>query len=185
MITFRWLLPLPSVLAGLALATGVAAADERVVMDEPTAAELIEALAPQKQPVYRGIRPRSERTEARSAPPAEPAAVELPMVTFAFDSAELTPRAARVLEELARALRSEQLQGSRILIEGHTDAIGDEAYNLELSRARADAVRRFLAARDVDPARLEVVGRGQAELLDPERPAAAVNRRVRIVNLDG
>ena len=68
----------------------------------------------------------------------------------------------------------------QITIEGHTDSQGSDKWNLKLSQARADAVKAYLVARGVDPARLEAVGYG------PDRPTATnataagreANRRV-------
>jgi outer membrane protein OmpA-like peptidoglycan-associated protein len=71
------------------------------------------------------------------------------------------------------------------MIEGHTDAVGDETYNQTLSEQRALAVRQYLAGKQVDAARLETVGKGETELLEAADGEAAVNRRVRIINLGG
>lgn len=163
-------------LAGFALASAgpAKAADANVMTGDPTATEFIEALSP--QPKTRGIRPKDEE-EPQAAPE-----VNLPIVNFEFDSAQLTAQARRVLDQLAIALQSDELGGSRIVIEGHTDAVGSETYNRDLSERRAQAVRDYLADREVDPTRLTVVGKGMSELLDAEDPAAAVNRRVRVIN---
>ena len=57
-------------------------------------------------------------------------------VRFAFDSAQLTPQARREIERMAFVLNHPQAAARRITLEGHTDAIGTEAYNLDLSRRR-------------------------------------------------
>ncbi len=130
---------------------------------------------------------------AASAPPAaatpvpEPAAARPSLsmaVRFDFDSTRLRPEGTAVLDRLAAALQNEALQGSRFLIEGHTDATGGAAYNLRLSQGRADEVRRYLTAHGLAPQRLSAVGKGAHELANPAEPGAAENRRVRIVNLD-
>jgi outer membrane protein OmpA-like peptidoglycan-associated protein len=77
------------------------------------------------------------------------------------------------------------LTGSRFLIEGHTDAVGSDAYNQQLSEQRAEAVRRYLAGRQIEPSRLESAGKGESELLEPTGEASELNRRVRVVNLGG
>lgn len=159
---------------GVVWAGAVQAADANVMTGEPSATEFIEALSP--QPKTRGIRPKDETPQAGGE-------VNLPIVNFEFDSAQLTPSARRVLDQLAIALQSDELGGSRIRIEGHTDAVGDEGYNLSLSERRAQAVRDYLATRNVDPGRLTIVGRGENELLEPNDPDAPVNRRVRVINL--
>ncbi len=68
---------------------------------------------------------------------------------------------------------------SIVTVEGHTDAVGSDAYNLELSRSRARAVRDYLVQRHgIDGARLKTVGYGEARLVEAADPTAAVNRRV-------
>ena len=158
--------------ATIAAGFGQARAEENVMTGKPSAQDFIEALSP-----TRGIKPKDQ-------PDAKPA-VSLPIVHFAFNSAELTPEAQVVLDELAAALRSNALEGSRFLIEGHTDAVGDEIYNQELSEQRAEAVQRYLAARQVEPIRLQSAGKGESELLEPTEDASELNRRVRVVNLGG
>lgn len=186
-------------LAGLAcalIALGSAQAAD-VMTGMPTAADFIEALAPEGVPKTRGIRPKGDsirpKGEAQamsaavaSAAPMAPASheVDLPIVTFEFNSAELTAQARQVLDQLSIALRSQQLDGSRIVIEGHTDTVGGDDYNLRLSERRADAVGRYLAGQQVDSGRLQVVGKGESDPLDADG-TAAVNRRVRVVNLGG
>ena len=67
---------------------------------------------------------------------------------------------------------------------GHTDAKGTDAYNDKLSERRASAVRSLLAAiYDIDPARLQALGRGKSELKDKTRPKDGINRRVEIRNV--
>jgi outer membrane protein OmpA-like peptidoglycan-associated protein len=74
---------------------------------------------------------------------------------------------------------SPELSPYRYLIAGHTDATGGDAYNLDLSRRRALAVRDYLvSAFPIDPHRLVIVGFGFRQLKRPDAPHAAVNRRV-------
>lgn len=105
-------------------------------------------------------------------------------VKFEFDSAELTPQAERVLAELAAAMNDAKFIDSPFRIEGHTDAVGSDEYNLGLSDRRAASVRAFLVSQGVGSGRLQSEGRGERELLDPQNPTSGVNRRVRVVNLD-
>jgi len=165
-------------IGGVALTLGqpTLAAEDHIMNADPTAEDFIEALSPPS--LTRGIKPRD--TDA-----AKPAYTELPMITFEFDSADLKPEAREVLDQLAAALESDQLGSSRFMIEGHTDAVGDETYNPLLSEQRALAVRQYLASKQVDTSRLETVGKGEAELLEAADGEAAINRRVRIINLGG
>jgi OmpA-OmpF porin, OOP family len=104
-------------------------------------------------------------------------------VLFAFDSAELTPQAREALDRLGAALVSDRLHNYAFIIAGHTDAVGPEAYNLDLSRRRAESVVGYLTQRfDIDRGRLTSEGFGQSRLFDPANPTSGVNRRVEIVN---
>ncbi|MGO2132244.1 MAG: OmpA family protein [Halomonas sp.] len=99
-------------------------------------------------------------------------------VNFEFDSARLTPHAQQILLGVAEKLRANP--NVRIRIEGHTDSVGNAAYNKQLSKARADSVAAFLASQGVSGQRMTTVGYGE------ERPIAsnetnegrALNRRV-------
>ncbi|MBD9680305.1 OmpA family protein [Pseudomonas sp. PDM18] len=104
--------------------------------------------------------------------------------TFAFNSAELSPAGRASLASLAEQLKAQQ--PSRISISGHTDRLGSPAYNLDLSRRRAEAVRNYLAAAGVPSAAMRVRGAGAAEPVAdcPDMPRAqlinclAADRRV-------
>lgn len=109
-------------------------------------------------------------------------------VLFEFDRAELLPNAEPVLRKAAAYLSEERT--SAIRIEGHTDSKGDDAYNLRLSRQRAEAVRRWLRERGgIDPARMSATGHGEKNPVTPNtRPDGSDdpdgrqrNRRVEIV----
>jgi OOP family OmpA-OmpF porin len=103
-------------------------------------------------------------------------------IYFEFGSAKITRRARTQLSALGRALSSPQLAAYRYLIAGHTDAVGSDEYNLDLSERRAAAVRDYLiSAFPIDPPRLMTVGFGFRRLKRPNAPHAAVNRRVQIL----
>ena len=105
------------------------------------------------------------------------------MVQFDYNSAKVSPASQQVLLNLAQALQSSALAGSRFAIEGHTDAKGGAAYNLRLSWQRAFAVVDFLTQQGVATNRLSAMGKGDVQLANAAQPFAAENRRVRIVNL--
>lgn len=102
-------------------------------------------------------------------------------VYFEFDSARLQERSRQTLEKVLAVLQGRP--DLRLRVVGHTDAVGDEAYNERLSLERAEAVRQWLVEEGVDPARLESEGRGEAEpVADNDTPQGrALNRRVEIV----
>ena len=80
---------------------------------------------------------------------------------FDFDSAELRPESITELERLVKLMSD--VPFATALIEGHTDSVGADAYNLALSDRRAKSVFDYLTSRGVDPARLKSVGKGETE----------------------
>jgi outer membrane protein OmpA-like peptidoglycan-associated protein len=108
---------------------------------------------------------------------ARPQALSLP-VPFAFDSAEILPSAKAQLDAIAAGIRMLPAN-QKVVIEGHTDAVGTEPYNEELSQRRAQSVRRYLVAtHGIEPTRLQAVGLGEHDPLPGRNPLAGENRRV-------
>ena len=107
----------------------------------------------------------------------------IPGVLFATDRAELKPGAMHNLQPLVDYLQANPQRN--LLIEGHTDSTGSEQYNLELSNARAAAVRDFFIARGIARERLTTHGYGQRFPVAPnDNPAGRQeNRRVNLVIL--
>lgn len=84
---------------------------------------------------------------------------------FGFDEKTLTARTARQLEIVALLLQTDTER--ELTLSGHTDAIGSDAYNKELSGRRAEAVRAFLVDSGVDPEQIKTVAHGKTK---PRRP---------------
>lgn len=105
-------------------------------------------------------------------------------VLFDFDRAELNPGAATTIDRLARFL--EENPDRKIAIEGHTDSSGSAAYNRELSRQRAEAVRQALVERGIASNRIEVRALGEEFPVATNDTDAGrqLNRRVEIVLSD-
>jgi outer membrane protein OmpA-like peptidoglycan-associated protein len=103
-------------------------------------------------------------------------------VLFASGKSELLPSAQAKLGEVARAL-SEQSRDANIVVEGHTDSQGADAYNKKLSEERAGAVRDYLAAHGVAGDRIRAEGIGESRPIADNKSAEgrANNRRVEIV----
>jgi peptidoglycan-associated lipoprotein len=76
-------------------------------------------------------------------------------VTFAFNSAELTPEARRVLSQQANWIR--QFPELRFSVYGHTDLVGSNAYNQSLGKRRAQAVVAYFASQGISRNRLEAL----------------------------
>lgn len=100
-------------------------------------------------------------------------------VQFATGSDRLAAADRRLLDNVAAALKAPALSGESFAIAGHTDSSGDARINLELSCARALAVRRYLVEQGVAEARLSAYGFGSARPLDGDA-AASANRRVEV-----
>jgi outer membrane protein OmpA-like peptidoglycan-associated protein len=108
--------------------------------------------------------------------------VEMPGIYFEFNSATLNPQSEPALRSLAALLR--RRAEWRVGIEGHTDSVGGDAYNVDLSARRADAVREALAGRfAIAPARLTSAGHGESRPREPNATpeGRARNRRVEVV----
>jgi outer membrane protein OmpA-like peptidoglycan-associated protein len=107
-------------------------------------------------------------------------------VQFEFDSFNLTPAARQVLDRIAAVLKDDLMAQTVVMIEGHTDAHGPEAYNLTLSQLRARAVRAYLIQdHGVEPERLPFAGYGKTRPFDARDPFNGINRRVEFHNLTG
>lgn len=101
-------------------------------------------------------------------------------VQFAHASDKLTASDQTLLDTLAKALQTPDLGQDRFAVAGHTDSTGDARINLELSCARALAVRRYLAGKGVAVDRISAYGFGANRLLAADQPTAGANRRVEV-----
>jgi outer membrane protein OmpA-like peptidoglycan-associated protein len=100
-------------------------------------------------------------------------------VHFATNRAVILPDSSPLLDQVASTILDNS--NLRLLrIEGHTDNLGDDAHNLDLSSRRAQAVMRALLDRGVDPARLKAMGYGETRPIANNKlsPGRAKNRRV-------
>jgi outer membrane protein OmpA-like peptidoglycan-associated protein len=105
-------------------------------------------------------------------------------VLFATGKAELSPGAARTIDNLAEFLT--KYPERKVRIEGHTDSTGSAALNLDLSERRAEAVKTALLRRGVSFDRIDTVGYGQSLPIASNDTASGrqQNRRVEIIILD-
>jgi len=119
-------------------------------------------------------------TAATTEPTSEPtteASADL-LLTFERNSAKLTEQAVANARSFATALMDPRLRDKNFEIEGHTDASGSRAYNVTLSRRRAEALKSFLVSLGIAGGRLRTVGYGPDRLSDAANPLSGVNRRV-------
>jgi outer membrane protein OmpA-like peptidoglycan-associated protein len=108
-------------------------------------------------------------------------AVAVENITFATGSAAIRPEQARALAKLGDTIRARIAENPReiFLIEGHTDAVGDAAYNLALSDRRAESLALALTEYfGVPPENLVVQGYGEEFLKVDTQRGEEANRRV-------
>ncbi|MFZ5491127.1 MAG: OmpA family protein [Pseudomonadota bacterium] len=102
-------------------------------------------------------------------------------VTFATDSAQISPSFQATLDQVASTIR--EYSDTRVRIAGHTDSTGSDTYNQQLSERRAQAVASYLMGRGVASSRISTIGHGETQPVasndTPEGRQA--NRRVEIV----
>jgi len=109
----------------------------------------------------------------------EQAVVTYSNIQFEFDSSVLKTESYSILDRLSSELRS---SGASVTLEGHASAEGTEAYNMQLSKDRANSVKTYLVNSGVAANKVNTVGYGE------ERPVASnateegrvINRRVEI-----
>lgn len=163
--------------AAALLITATSASAQEVHMIEgatPSAEELADRLFPEEAATY-----KTRSIVMKDAPPPKPPQTIGFQVRFGFDSAEILADSRPFLDQLGQALKTDQAKEEKLVIEGHTDAIGAEEYNQLLSERRAASVRNYLVqTHKIDPARLVTKGLGEAAPLPQTKPTAPKNRRV-------
>ncbi len=81
---------------------------------------------------------------------------------FGFDKANIKDEGKEALNEAAAKIKANP-ELKAVIVTGHTDRIGSDAYNQKLSERRANQVKDYLAAQGVDPSIIEAVGKGESE----------------------
>jgi outer membrane protein OmpA-like peptidoglycan-associated protein len=106
-------------------------------------------------------------------------------IQFDYNSADISKTSLTAVQELGKALSNPSLKGSTFVVAGHTDAVGSEPYNLDLSERRADTIKHYLVEKyGIAGNDLVTVGYGKTKLKDASNPTAPINRRVQVVNMD-
>jgi outer membrane protein OmpA-like peptidoglycan-associated protein len=125
--------------------------------------------------------PPVQRAEAPPPPPPPTQKrIVLRGVNFDFDKSTIRADARPVLDEAIRILRQENTVA--VIAEGHTDAIGSDAYNQKLSEQRAESVRRYLVNGGIEAGRISTEGFGESRPVASNQTAdgRAQNRRVEL-----
>lgn len=146
------------------------------------------------QAIAEGYMPRSDRFEVpRSgifdrtkidiglAPVKVAQAVELRNVYFEFGKSVLLPESKLELDRIVQFLK-EKGKSIRVEIQGHTDEVGSDSFNLKLSKARAESVMKYLRSKGVNKAIMTAKGYGKERPVDLSgtEEAQAKNRRVQM-----
>ena len=170
--------------------------EEEVVIEPENQIKLAGNMQPNNLPISPVSAPVS-RPDPKAEPPLEKYSPQKPIktvvyrkfrfdeVNFAFDQHSLSDAGVRAVAQVATSLRKEK-KWFLIRINGHTDAIGSEEYNLKLSERRAISVGRQLVVNEgFDPSRMFIRGIGEAEPIASNKTADGrrKNRRVEILIL--
>jgi len=98
---------------------------------------------------------------------------------FPFDSATLTPTGVNTMNNLASDLN--QVDYTAVRVAGHTDPLGSDAYNLDLSQRRADTAAGQLISQGVTSDRVSAVGYGETQLKVTEAECASAGSRAALI----
>ena len=146
-------------------------------LSNPSSQDLIERLTPPLS--HQKTRGLGRNLVPEPWSEAQRPSVDL-VIEFEFDSARLIDQSKFLLNNLAIAMKSDVLARHNFSIEGHTDSIGEDGYNLRLSEQRANSVIDYLVTKGIDRNRLVGVGKGSTDPLPGEPPDSPANRRVKI-----
>lgn len=160
--------------------TAPSALDTATAMDTGTTERVRPPATPTPE-LAEQVEPVEPVQVARQPAPAEVSPPpSWPRILFPQNSAWLSPQARATLEELSEYLK--QHPSDKVVLEGHTDNLGEPDVNSWLSRNRALRAQQWLVAQGIDPAQIEIHSFGAARPLVPNRSpqARAQNRRVDI-----
>ncbi len=139
---------------------------------------------------YRFGGPSSEPEAAPAAymPPPVVAPASAPrsyLVFFDFNKSDLSSQAVAIVDQAAR--NAVPAKVTQLTVTGHTDTVGSDAYNMRLSRRRAESVAAQLEKDGISSSEIEIVAKGKRDLLVPTGDGVREpqNRRVQIVYSGG
>jgi iron complex outermembrane receptor protein len=145
------------------------------------------------EPRMFGVQLKYRFGEAAAEPEAAPAAYVPPpvvapaatprsyLVFFDFNKSDLTAQATAIVDQAAKNAASAKV--TKLEVTGHTDTVGSDAYNMRLSRRRAESVAAQLEKDGIPSSEIEIVAKGKRDLLVPTADGVKEpqNRRVQIV----
>src|SRR6202790_4032065 len=139
------------------------------------------ALGQRDQATEQAARLQAEVDQLKATPTPRGLVLTLGDVLFDTGRAELNPGSARKLDQLAQFLAEHRER--RVQIDGFTDSVGTDSYNLDLSQQRADAVKSSLITRGIDPSRIgsQGYGKGFPVANNVDSGGRQLNRRVEVV----
>ena len=110
-----------------------------------------------------------------------PAVAKSYLVFFDFNKSDLTPQAVSIVNQAAANAGPAKV--TQLTVTGHTDTVGSDAYNMRLSRRRAESVAAQLEKDGIPSSEIEIVAKGKRDLLVPTADGVKEpqNRRVQIV----
>jgi len=125
-----------------------------------------------------------EAAPAAYVPPPVQAPAPAPksyLVFFDFNKSDLTPQAREIVDTAAKNASANKV--TQLTVTGHTDTVGSDAYNMRLSRRRAESVAAQLEKDGIASSEIAIVAKGKRDLLVPTADGVREpqNRRVQIV----
>jgi outer membrane protein OmpA-like peptidoglycan-associated protein len=116
-----------------------------------------------------------------AAPAPAPSVAHSYMVFFDFNKSDLSPQAIAIVDQAAK--NAGPAKATELTVTGHTDTVGSDAYNMRLSRRRAESVAAELEKMGIASGEIEIVAKGKHDLLVPTKDGVREpqNRRVTIV----
>ena len=133
---------------------------------------------------FGGASEAEETAAAYTPPPVVAPAPSTPksyLVFFDFNKSDLTSQATAIVDQAAKNAGPAKV--TKLEVTGHTDTVGSDAYNMRLSRRRAESVAAQLEKDGIPASEIEIVAKGKRDLLVPTKDGVKEpqNRRVQIV----
>ncbi len=125
------------------------------------------------------MKPVARHAAAKPQPATSSGGLDM-LVTFASGSADLTEQGKAEARAFAEAMRAPALAAMKFKVDGHTDAVGNRDYNLDLSKRRAQSVADYLVSLGIERGRVEPEGFGFDKPRPGTTPKDAINRRVEL-----